>query len=565
MNNVVVTVESRFESLLDWYRLAATGNPNIHTERLWGYIPSSFKEIKKIVQSRKQDTNFNFFQDNLEVFRKIVIQHHKRLGTHNHTIEESLDRIDSGLLDVGHQPLLMGGSTFLMNKVSLAEWIGNLANLGTLFYIGDHDFIQNELTVTRFPQANSASGLTITPSSWGAPEGTPIHQVPIPELDWLIDSKNKIQDNLKLLMKFSNISPPLRQLLNERFLSWWDLIYESYISAENFSMWTQKIWSKLFHAKSSLKLFMTPSSNLEYRNLVLPAFEFLLLEENRKKYVDTLNSTYSFLIDHKINPGLPHRNFDYIPFFLECLKCKSKTRVELTTNIPGTIQGFCSVCNEEYSFSYNPKKPDLSEIRTNITPRSDSRAVINNLTLPLFIHIGGGGETQYYSAVIPAMRKLGITPPILVRSNRIYYNTPWGEKSAKESNNELITNQLFNIFKEYNNAKTITDTRSSLESMRVLINNHFNEGNKRLKAQKEELMQNKGNKKLRNEIRKLEIMLSHNHGQFAPGKKVQEVTWNWLDLAVLTGLHGICDIFQRQNHEFSFPGFTWLVNPGKFT
>lgn len=565
MNDVVVTVESKFESLLDWYRLAATGNPNATTERLWGYIPSSLHELEKIAQSRKQDINYNYFQDNIETFRKIVIRHHQKLGTYNHTVDESLERIENGLIDVGHQPLLMGGSSFLMNKVSLAEWIGNLTNLSTLFYIGDHDFIQNELTVTRFPQANSASGLTVTPSSWEAPEGTPIHQVPLPSLDWLIDSKNKIQDNLRLLMKFSKISSSNRQLLNERFLSWWDLIYESFISAENFSMWTQNIWSKLFHIKNLLNLFIVPSSNLEYRNLVLPAFEFLLLEENREKYVHTLNSIYDFLINQKITPGLPHRNPDYVPFFLECLKCNNNTRVELTTPLAGTIQGSCSVCGEEYEYSYNPKKPDLSEIGTNITPRSDSRAVVNNYSLPFFIHVGGGGETQYYSAVIPAMKKLGVNPPVLIRSNRIYYNTPWSEKSAKESNNELMTDRLFNIFKDYNNAQTITDTLTSLESMRILINNNIVQGNKRLKSQKEELKQNKGNKKLRNEIRKLETMLSHNHGQFTPGKTVQEVSWNWLDLAILTGLHNICDIFKRQNRHFSFPGYTWFINPGKFT
>ncbi|MHA2345856.1 MAG: hypothetical protein ACXACP_03980 [Candidatus Hodarchaeales archaeon] len=558
-------MEPEYKSLLDWYRLAATGKPNTLTDELWGYIPSSFNELKKMAESRRQNTDFKYFQDNLECFRKLIIQHHRKLGTLNHTVKESIERLENGLLDVGHQPLLMGGSVFLMNKVSLAEWIGNLTNLGTLFYIGDHDFIQNELTVTRFPQANSASGLTVTPSSWEAPEGTPIHQVPLPSLEWLLDNKNKIQNNLILLMKYSQISPSNRQLLNERFLSWWDLVYEAFISTDNFSMWTQKIWSNLFIIKCLLNLFMIPSSNVKFRSLVLPAFEFLLIEENRNKYVDTMNSIFHMLNEQNISPGLPYRNSDYVPFFLECLKCKTKTRIELTISLPGTIHGSCSVCNEEYSFSYDSKKPDLSEIGTNITPRSDSRAVANSYTLPIFIHVGGGGETQYYSAVIPAMKKLDIAPPVLIRSNRIYYNTPWGEKSATESKNTILSDQLLNIFKDYNKAQTIEETHSSLESMRVLVERNYSQGNIRLNTQKEELKENKGDKQLRNEIRTLETMLSQNHGQFAPGKKVQEVSWNWLDLAILTGLHRFCESFKRQNRENSFPGYTWFINPGKFT
>ena len=60
-------------------------------------------------------------------------------------------------------------------------------------------------------------------------------------------------------------------------------------------------------------------------------------------------------------------------------------------------------------------------------------------------------------------------------------------------------------------------------------------------------------------------MLSHNFGRYAPNKKASEVSWNWLDLAVLTGVHRISNIFQRQLKESAFPGYTWYITPGKFT
>ena len=66
-------------------------------------------------------------------------------------------------------------------------------------------------------------------------------------------------------------------------------------------------------------------------------------------------------------------------------------------------------------------------------------------------------------------------------------------------------------------------------------------------------------------MKRTELMLSHNFGRFSPGKDVQEVSWNWLDLAVLTGIHSICDIFQRQLKEEAFPGYTWYITAGKFS
>ncbi|MHA1236499.1 MAG: hypothetical protein ACTSQ9_02430, partial [Candidatus Hodarchaeales archaeon] len=157
---------------------------------------------------------------------------------------------------------------------------------------------------------------------------------------------------------------------------------------------------------------------------------------------------YQLLTEKVISPGLPHRESNYVPFFLECLSCPNKTRVELHIPNPGTLEGECPQCKEKFSFSYHPEHPDLSEIEKNITPRSDSRAMVNNILFPLLVHIGGGGETQYYASVIPAMKRLGVNPPILIRSNRIYYNTPWGEKSAADNNSHIFDQGVRNTMLE---------------------------------------------------------------------------------------------------------------------
>jgi hypothetical protein len=190
--------------------------------------------------------------------------------------------------------------------------------------------------------------------------------------------------------------------------------------------------------------------------------------------------------------------------------------------------------------------------------------MVNNITFPLLVHIGGGGETQYYSAVIPAMKRLGVEPPILIRSNRIYYNTPWGEKSAANNNSAILDQGAFKIFKEFNTGKNLGEITNALESMRNHLQGISAKNNKLLIEHESLLKTDPSNKSVRMQIRSIELMLAHNYGRFAQGKNTQEVSWNWMDLGILTGIHKISEIYQRQIKGNSFPGHTWYINPGKF-
>jgi hypothetical protein len=379
-------------SQLELYRLAAMGSPTELSQNLWGNVPSSYQMLKKMVVNQQNEVNFSRYQDNIEELRRIVSNQHKNLGTLTLEVQEALNRLDQGFLDVGHQPLMLGGPLFLVNKISLSSWLGNLLGIGAFFYIGDHDAIQNELTIARVPQAKSPTGLVLTPPSWGVPEDTPIHKVPVPDLPWFEEIKQKVHENLRELMKMAKVKPDLRLLLFERFYHWYHLMYESRISAEDFSHWTELIWSKLFNIQNRLDTFICPSSDHDFRKLILPGFEFLLQETIRDKYVDTLNQVHDNLLSKSIPPGLTHRAPDYVPFFLECLQCPYKTRIELHVTFPGSLEGKCPICEEEYTFSYSSTHPDLSEIASHITPRSDSRALVNSLIFPLLAHVGGSGE-----------------------------------------------------------------------------------------------------------------------------------------------------------------------------
>ncbi len=558
-------MQNQYSSLLEVYREATLGNSTEYSKDFWGDLPTNYLDLQKMIKSRQRTLDVSFFDQNIEEFRKIAESKHRQCGTLTEEVKEGLNGLNQGFIDVGHQPLLLGGSVFLFSKVSFAEWLGKLLGLGTLFYIGDHDSIQNELTITRFPQTNSFTGLSISFPDFNIPEGTPMHQVPVPSESWFQEIKTKIHDNIRLLMKFSKIRLDLRQLLLERSLNWFDLVYESGLRANNFSHWTQLIWTQVFNTRNNLRLFMIPSSDLDYREIILPAFEFLITEKNRRIYIETLNEYHTKITSLNLAPGLPFREESYVPFYLECLKCSTNTRVQLNVFTPGVLSGECPVCSEDYSFSYNENSPDLYEIKHSLTPRSDSRAMVNNYSLPLLAHIGGSGETSYYSAVIPTMKRLGITPPILLRSNRFFYNTPWGEQSATEIKAPILNNEVYNIFKNYNQASTISTVKSALESMRSYLDIKYEQIHTALLEKQEELSRIPQNRKLRQEVNQLEIMLSHNFGRFAPDKQVQEVSWNWLDLAVLTGINGISSIFQRQLKPEAYSGFTWYITPGKFT
>ena len=114
--------------------MAAIGSPDEFSKKLWGDIPSSFGIMKKLIIQKRKSIDFTHYTDNMEIFRKIVTKRHRRLGTLTFQVKEAINRINNGFLDVGHQPLLFGGPLFLINKVSLTEWLGNFLDMGAFFF-----------------------------------------------------------------------------------------------------------------------------------------------------------------------------------------------------------------------------------------------------------------------------------------------------------------------------------------------------------------------------------------------------------------------------------------------
>lgn len=561
----MTTMNGNKGNLLDLYHHAVSSSQNELSRSFWGDLPHSYNDIIDKVPLMQQKIGLSNFEDRIERLTKIILTYQKKLGLLSSEVKEHSNNFVNGLVSVGHQPLLFGGPVFLPSKITQTEWLSKQTNLGCFLSIGDHDFIQNELITSRFPQINSVSGLFFKPNQYDKYKFVPVHKLPVPNEKWLKEAKNKVNDNLRLLMKQSKIRNDLRLLLFDRADQWFQIIYESAISSNSFSEWVQKIWGSLLILKNNLNLLFLPTSSIEFRKMSQSAFEYLIKEENRKIYYNSLNEMHTIISENNYAPGIPIRNKNYAPFFYECTSCINRTRFELFIDSPGTITGKCPVCNEEYSYSYDINNPDLSEIGVDITPRSDSRSAVMSILFPIMVHIGGGGETIYHSSVIPSMKKIGLNTPTFVRSNRYWYQTPWSDIKSVKYEPKLISKELYAIFDQFNKSTDNETTNKALKSMKMHISSIKTEMLSTLTSLELNLKSSPSNKKLQSQIRELEIYLSLQFGRYEKDKFTQEISWNWFDLGILTGLNNVSDTIKRQLRLDSFPGSTWMINPGKFT
>ena len=160
----------------------------------------------------------------------------------------------------------------------------------------------------------------------------------------------------------------------------------------------------------------------------------------------------------------------------------------------------------------------------------------------------------------------------------VFHGLVLGENQSNFVASPAETRVLPNVFSTYTiqlqrlparmNQESMTgegEVTNALESMRNHLQDISMKNNKILLENESSLKTDPSNKKLRMKIRKTELMLAHNFGRFAQGKNNQEVSWNWMDFGVLTGIHKMTETYQRQNKRNSFPGYTWYINLSKFT
>ena len=139
-------------------------------------------------------------------------------------------------------------------------------------------------------------------------------------------------------------------------------------------------------------------------------------------------------------------------------------------------------------------------------------------------------------------------PPIILKTPRVYYNTPWAEKTATLFNFDNLSTlhnaenfkrigQLSKTQEFKTSYQLIVETKENLETtLQQLELAEINYQNK---------LKNGKSKQLSRKLELLQIYLSQAYGRYDKGKNIQEVSWNWLDLAILTGLDDLIGFYSR--------------------
>ncbi|MCX6642780.1 MAG: hypothetical protein NTV15_05270, partial [Candidatus Bathyarchaeota archaeon] len=153
------------------------------------------------------------------------------------------------------------------------------------------------------------------------------------------------------------------------------------------------------------------------------------------------------------------------------------------------------------------------------------------------------------------------------RYARVYYNTPWNELQAETLKQKgyptLIREELFSALSKWVEAKkkgtvdlmgvaydeiktSVDSTYSVLESdEKRLISEIENIKTKLVNPDtRQQLISNMKNKQ--NELGLIDTYLSSAFGRFAPEKYGQEVSWLWLDIALVSGVKDLMGAYTRQ-------------------
>ena len=544
-------------------------NPEV-AKKLWGLIPHTMGEAyKALVEARN---SYKPDEASVEELAKTIRRKMRSLGVLTGPVSEALDRLFNGVIEAGQQPMCLGGSSLILNKIVYIHAISHLGRDGfvPIFFVADYDGVQPELLNMRTPSPSSR-GLLVTYPAPPEYEGSPIHNLPNPDEVWLWKTIEKIEGNYRGLLREAEQGAQQRALQNLSHIS--TILRNSYYSTENVSDWSTKTLASLVNVEGGLGIPFLVASDPEARRLFQAGYELLLSEPKRSFFIEASNGAVDIIEGLGFRSQIGRRDDDYVPFFLECStpSCHGN-RIELKyRRVEGSsaasVQGRCERCSEAHEYSFNAAKPDLSEIAGRITPRVDSRQIIVDSVLPVLAHVGGPGETSYYAEVIPSARALGIPFPVYLRYTRMFYNTPWNEAMAKKlalrGLPTLDSEELFGALSAWVQAKREGNEEKLLEA-HIRISKTIDTAYSELLEQRQDLIAEIDAEKAKlgkvverdkilQETRAKQVLLSEVEGylssafgRFSPEKYGQEVSWLWIDLAAASGVRDLTGLFARQ-------------------
>jgi len=550
-------------------------------ETLWGVIPATMGDAASLLGEVR--ARYGAPQEGVEGFRKALKEYQRELGLLTGRVEESIDSLDAGVAEAGQQPMCLAGPSLILNKIAYAHTLCELGgDYVPLFYNADYDGVQAELLNIRLPSPSSR-GLLITYPAGPEYEGSPIHVLPNPPEEWLTRTVERIMGNYRGIMK--GVKPEIHERVMRNLNHVFTVIKGAYYSTDNVSDWAAKIIGTLVNLEAGLGVPIVSPSKPEIRPFFQRGYETLLSEPNRTGFIEASNEAAELVEAHGFRPQIGRRGRDYVPFFLECSTpgC-NRARIEpryVDGGGTASVKGVCPRCETVYEYSFNPSSPDLSDAIDWISPRVDSRQVIVDSVVPVLAHIGGPGETSYYAEVIPAAQRLGQPFPLYLRYTRAYYNTPWnvayGEKVGAAGYPTILRDTLFEALGGWVKARNDGDGEAVKRSHDA-IEASIEETYSALTAEAETLQggvdsikgrlgsaEDRGPliKKLREKQEALSMVeqyLSWAYGRFSPERRGQEVSWAWIDLALVAGVTDVVGVYLRQYSEHTPNSSMYFMN-----
>ncbi len=552
-----------------------------YAPRLWGRIPQNMEECKGILAEVK--AKYGAPSPELEGLKKEIKKQMRSLGILTKRTETRIDAFDKGAVETGQQPNCLGGPSFIFNKITYIATLAGLGGYVPLYYVGDYDSVQPELLNIRVPSP-SAKGMLITYPLPPEYEGAPIRRLPNPDEEWLRKTLEKIESNYRGLLKGVELVRQERVLQNLAHVN--TIIKNAYYSTANVADFSTKILGSVVNLEADMGVPMLSATDPLIRGYFKHGYEILLSEPNRSSFIRASNEAVDLIEGLGYRAQIGKRGVDYVPFFLECQtpNCHG-SRVELKYHMGSSstaiVEGKCPRCEQEYSYSFSAERPDISEIANIITPRVDSRQVIVDSVIPILAHSGGPGETSYYAEVIPGVSNIDIPFPIYTRYARVFYNTPWNEVTAKTIETKgyttLSRKELFDALafwvdaKKANNreatAKAHVDMRKAIDDTFFTLMKRKSEADSEIESIKKNLADPSSRAALMQEMKtkqvlvsELEAYLSYAFGHYAPEKYGQEVSWAWMDLALVSGVGENVAIYKRLYSGFTPNSTVFYVN-----
>jgi len=533
---------------------------------LWGDIPASIGDASKIVEKKKKKLYFN--SNKLEALKKEIKKNQKRLGILTKETEEKIDSLHEGVVETGQQPNCLGGPSLVINKIICSEVISKKSKTVPLFSVVDYDGVRNELTTTRLPNL-SKRGLLIQYPIIKNDLGKPIYSIKRPPEIWLSNALDKIRENYKPLIR----NYKQKDIFNRNLSQIISILRFSYYSTENVSELFTKILGTILNLESATSIPFFWYSIPNIKKIFQESYEELLAEPVRTEFIKKTNMTTELI---KINGYEPHRGKrkkNYVPFFIECRKCKTRLNpiyFKVPSESTASIVTKCIKCGENYEYSINPLKPDLSDMIDFLTPKVDTRQIIQNSVIPIVMRVGGSGENGYFAEIKPMANSMKKTWPSFFRYTRVFYNSPWVASKSKTLNENcfktLESPILFNSLRKWINARNQDNLEEFIDAHKLMQYAIFSKYNALLKEEKKiQIKISEARKRLpysdnpktllkeiqryNKEAQELALYLSWAFGRNETEKFGQEVSWNWIDVAAQVGIEEMAPIYKRIYHD----------------